>query len=530
MPAIQIPCYANLKSTFKPSSIPKSSISFCHGKVSLQFSSSFFRKNGKDRRCCNCVIRAAATDHYSTLNVDRNATLQEIKSSYRKLARKYHPDLNKGPGAEEKFKEISAAYEVLSDDEKRSLYDRFGEAGLQGEYDGSSGSQGMDPFDIYNAFFGDSDGFFGGMGEAGGIKFNMRNTGKDLDIRYNLNVSFEESIFGGQQEIEFSCFETCDKCGGTGAKSSSSIKSCADCGGRGGVMKTQRTPFGMMSQVSTCSKCNGDGKLITDHCQKCGGNGNVSTKRSIKIVIPPGISDGALMRIQGEGNFDKKRGIAGDLYITLHINEKHGIWRDGLNLYSKISVDYTRAILGTVIKVETVDGLKDLQIPSGIQNGETVKLSWMGVPDVNKPFVRGDHHFIVNVLIPKDISDKERALVEELASLASYRKHHEAPINSSGTSESKIEESRTKDARIKSVASLWSSIRDFLGRRQSRERFTSITMDTSGLLWKCRKPDFSITCSLIAVFMVTYILTIMRKIDGCTLSQRRNSHPKNLRG
>uniref|UniRef100_A0A2N9IH17 J domain-containing protein n=1 Tax=Fagus sylvatica TaxID=28930 RepID=A0A2N9IH17_FAGSY len=263
------------------------------------------------RRSLRCgSVRAAATDYYSTLNVGRNATLQEIKTSYRKLARKYHPD--KGLGSEEKFKEISAAYEVLSDDEKRSLYDRFGEAGLQGENGGSSnGSQGVDPSDVFDAFFGGSDGLFGGMGERGGINFNLRNRGNQaLDIRYDLYMSFEEAIFGGQKEIEVPCSERCDKCDGTGAKSSSSIKSCTECGGRGGVMKSERTPFGIMSQVSTCLKCGGDGKIVTDHCQTCGGNGQVRSKRKMKVVIPPGVSDGATMQIQGEGNLDKKRCVS----------------------------------------------------------------------------------------------------------------------------------------------------------------------------------------------------------------------------
>ncbi|KAJ9162609.1 hypothetical protein P3X46_022368 [Hevea brasiliensis] len=556
----QIPCYSHLKPISNVSPFPNSAIKFGLGfstaspsfGVCLRFSSSGsnfyatndqflnpnFRFSNRKRRRCSWVIKAAAsgTDYYSTLNVSRNATLQEIKSSYRKLARKYHPDLNKGPGAEEKFKEISAAYEVLSDDEKRSLYDRFGESGLQGEYDGSDfGSQGMDPFEIYNAFFGESDEFFGGRREAGGINFNLRNMGnQDLDIRYNLYLSFEESIFGAQREIEVSCFETCDNCGGTGAKSSSCIKNCADCGGRGGVMKTQRTPFGMMSQVSTCSKCSGKGKTITDHCRKCGGNGKVSSKRSMKVEIPPGINNGAMMQIQGEGNFDKKRGVAGDLFITIRINEKHGIRRDGLNLYSKINVDYTEAILGAALKVETVDGMKDLQIPSGIQPGDTVKLSKMGVPDINKPFVRGDHHFIVNVLIPKEISDKERALIEELASLRSFSKRNVASSNSYGTFKSKVgenvsdEKGNASSHGIKSVTSFWKSITDFLGRRQSREGFTSLTLETSGLLWNSRKPSFSITCSLIAVFIVTCILTTIRRIDEYTLSQRRNSSPRCL--
>lgn len=439
--------------------------------------------------------------------------------------------MNKGAGAEDKFKEISGAYEVLSDDEKRSLYDRFGEAGLQGEFDGSgSGSQGVDPFEIYNTFFGGSDGFFGGRGEDGVLNFNFRNMGnQDLDIRYDLYLSLEESVFGGQREIEVSFFETCDSCSGTGAKSSSCIKSCADCGGRGGVVKTQRTPFGMMSQVSTCAKCSGEGKVITDHCRKCGGNGKIRSKRSMKVVFPAGVNDGATMRIQGEGSFNKKRGIAGDLFISLHVNEKQGIWRNGLNLYSKINVDYTQAILGTVLKVETVEGLKDLQIPSGIQPGDAVKLSRLGVPDINKPSVRGDHHFIVNILIPKDISNKERVLVEELASLKSFSKEHAVSSNSSGTFESNNDHIRDpKDNasghRVKSTASLWNSIKGFLGQKQSRERFASVTMTNTSLLWRSGKPDFSIMLSVITVSVLTCVLTSMRKI------QRNNSsHIQNIR-
>lgn len=197
------------------------------------------------------VIRAteSRSDYYATLNVSRNATLQEIKSSYRNLARKYHPDMNKSPGAEEKFKEISAAYEVLSDDEKRSLYDRFGEAGLQGEY--GAAPQGVDPFEAFDAFFGESNGLFGSGGGSGGSNFTFRNLrNQGLDIRYDLSLSFEESVFGGPRDIGLNRFETCDNCNGTGAKSSDSIKSCAHCGGRGGVMNTQRTPFGMVSKMA----------------------------------------------------------------------------------------------------------------------------------------------------------------------------------------------------------------------------------------------------------------------------------------
>ncbi|XP_022766466.1 uncharacterized protein LOC111311340 isoform X3 [Durio zibethinus] len=420
------------------------------------------------------VIRAAAgsgIDYYSTLNVSPGATLQEIKASYRKLARKYHPDMNKSPGAEEKFKEISAAYEVLSDNAKRSLYDLHGEAGLQGGYDGSGGA-------------------------SPGVR-----------SWFDLHLNFEESVFGGEHEINFSCLETCDDCGGTGAKCSSCIKSCSGCGGRGVVMKSQRTPFGMVSQVSTCSSCGGNGKIITDHCRRCSGSCKVKVKRSMRVTIPPGVSNGSIMRIQGEGNSDKKRGLDGDLFIVLHIGEKQGIWRDGLNLYSKINIDYTEAILGTVVKVETVEGIKDLQIPSGIQPGDRVKLSCLGIPDINKPSVRGDHHFIVNVLIPKDISNKEQALVEELASLKASSKSYP----SHGMHEGSKPKECASRKRINRVAFLWNSIKAFLGQGQSREGFASISSDISASLWCRGKPDCMVTVSYFTIFILTCIFTCMRR-------------------
>uniref|UniRef100_A0A7N1A7B1 Uncharacterized protein n=2 Tax=Kalanchoe fedtschenkoi TaxID=63787 RepID=A0A7N1A7B1_KALFE len=352
--------------------------------------------NSRRKRRFTGGIRAAKLDYYATLNVKRNATLQEIKSSYRKLARLYHPDSSKKPGAEEKFKEISAAYEVLSDDEKRSLYDQFGEAGLHGEYERPyGGSQGMDTFDAFDSFFGGGNPFFGERGEPG--------EEGNLSIRHDMHLSFEESVFGGEQKIEVSALDSCDSCNGSGAKSSECVKSCHQCGGRGVVMSTQKTPFGVISQVSTCQKCGGIGKIITEKCLKCRGAGNVRSNRSIRLVIPPGVSDGATLRVKEEGNYDRKKGVIGDLFLVFHVDEKVGVRREGLNLYSDVNIDYIEAILGSIVQVETVDGLRELRIPPGTQPGDIVKLPNMGVPDMNKPSVRGAHHFVVKVLIPKDI-------------------------------------------------------------------------------------------------------------------------------
>ncbi|XP_015966882.1 uncharacterized protein LOC107490612 [Arachis duranensis] len=457
--------------------------------------------------------KAGTTDYYSVLNVSRNATLQEIKASYRKLARKYHPD--KRPGAEEKFKEISAAYEVLSDDEKRSLYDRFGESGLQGENGGSASASGVDPFDLFDAFFGrtDGNGMFGESDE-GGMNFSFRsNRSRGLDIRHDLYLSFEESIFGVRREIEVSCFEPCNDCDGTGAKSRNCIKICTNCDGRGGEMKSQKTPFGIMSQVSTCSKCGGIGKIITDHCRRCEGSGQVKSKRTMEVVIPPGASDGDTTQIRGEGNFDSRRRISGDLFVVLHVDEKQGIWREGLHLYSKINIDFTDAILGSVKKVETVEGLRDLQIPSGVQPGDSVKLSRLGVPDMNRPSFRGDHYFIVNVLIPKNISATERMLVEQLASLRAS-KYDSLSSKDTGISQGKFKEFNTdpkyqdSSKRTKHVGSLWTSIQNFLRRGQSEEKFASISLDTSTSYCRFSHQNYSVLDSFVVFLIICFLASI----------------------
>ncbi|XP_004301243.1 PREDICTED: dnaJ homolog subfamily A member 3, mitochondrial isoform X1 [Fragaria vesca subsp. vesca] len=515
--------------SFSSSTLTPSSTFFIGKNPTLKLNFAPFIRTKPQR----LVLKAAGTDYYKTLNLDRNANLKDIKTSYRKLARQYHPDMNKGSGAEDKFKEISAAYEVLSDEEKRATYDRFGEAGLQGEYGSSNmGSAGVDPFDVFDAFFG-------GRGGSGGMNFNVNintpNTGnQSLDIWYELHLSFEESIFGGQREFELSCIETCDTCSGTGAKSDDCIKSCTACGGRGGVTKTQRTPFGMISMVSTCSKCDGQGTIITDSCKKCIGKGQVKSKRAMVVTIPAGVSDGDTMKVQGEGNVDKRRGVVGDVYIMLRINEKAGIRRDGLNLYSTINIDYTEAILGTVIKVETVEGMKELKIPSGIQPGETVKLSRMGVPNMRKPSVRGDHHFVVNVLIPKRISGTERTLVEELASLKTSKKGHSGASKGIGTQDgnsdmhsSRNHETSTLSQGKRRVSSLWNSIKGVLGGRQSHDRFASVSVDRPALLRGSSQPYSFYMASIFGVIVVTCICTFIGKTKSITLSQHKDKHRTN---
>ncbi|KAG9454725.1 hypothetical protein H6P81_007629 [Aristolochia fimbriata] len=485
--------------------------SFLCGEKRIDGHPCFASFRAKRNPCC--VIRASKSDYYATLNVSRNATLQEIKASYRKLAREYHPDMNKSPGAEEKFKEIGAAYEVLSDNEKRSLYDRFGEAGLQGENGGPGFSaEGVDPFEVFDQYFGEASGIFSGRGEFGDSGFKFRNKHKqNLDIWYNLHLSFEESIFGGKRDIEVNHFETCNKCNGTGAKSSNSIKSCVECGGKGGVMRAQRTPFGVVSQVSTCSRCDGEGKIITESCRNCNGQGRVQSKQSIKIDIPPGVNNGVTVQVQGGGNYDKKRGTVGDLYLSFQVKEKPGVRREGLNLFSKISIDYTEAIIGSVLKVETVEGLKDLHIPPGTQPGETLKLHSLGVPDMKRPSERGDHHFIVNVEIPKLISGRERILVEELASLRAAK-------NKKRTTRNHVSSERAGKA-----ASFWSSIKNFLWRSRSQSRFASTSVAVpSPFLMGNAPAGGSLVFSIMTSFIITCILSLISGFTSRKMLKQSN--------
>lgn len=385
------------------------------GCVSFSSSSQFNKKlYGKRSRG---VLVYAAADYYSTLGVPKSATGKDIKAAYRKLARQYHPDVNKQPGATEKFKEISAAYEVLSDDKKRAMYDRYGEDGVKSAVGGGGGAYATNPFDLFETFFGTSMGGFAGGDTTGFGGRRATTVIKGEDIRYDMTLEFSAAIFGTEKEFELSHLETCDVCTGTGAKVGSKMRICSTCGGRGQVMRTEQTPFGMFSQVSVCPNCNGNGEMISEYCRKCSGEGRIRVKKDIKVKIPPGVSKGSILRVAGEGDAGPKGGPPGDLYVYLGVEEIPEIQRDGINLLSSISISYLDAILGTVAKVKTVEGMTELQIPPGTQPGDTLVLARKGAPKLNRPSIRGDHLFTIKVNIPRRISGQERELLEELASL-----------------------------------------------------------------------------------------------------------------
>ncbi|KAL9683340.1 hypothetical protein QQ045_015160 [Rhodiola kirilowii] len=357
------------------------------------------------QRGSRLVVRAAA-DYYSVLGVSKGASKADIKSAYRKLARSYHPDVNKEPGAEQKFKEISNAYEVLSDDEKRAIYDKYGEDGLKGSNMGMGDF--TNPFDLFETLF---DGM--GTRSRGGSR-SMATEGEDQI--YNLILNFKEAVFGVEKEIEISRLDTCGTCNGSGAKPGTTSSKCNTCGGQGQVVSAARTPLGVFQQVMTCSSCNGTGETSTP-CNTCGGDGRVRKSKRINLKIPPGVDSGSRLRVRSEGNAGRRGGAPGDLFVVIDVLPDPVLKRDDTNILYTCKISYIDAILGTTVKVPTVDGSADLRIPPGTQPGTTLVMAKKGVPLLNKSNMRGDQLVRVQVEIPKKLSKDEKKLIEELAEL-----------------------------------------------------------------------------------------------------------------
>ncbi|XP_028755179.1 chaperone protein dnaJ A6, chloroplastic [Neltuma alba] len=356
------------------------------------------------------LIVRADTDYYSVLGVSRNASKSEIKSAYRKLARNYHPDVNKEPGAEQKFKEISNAYEVLSDDEKRSIYDTYGEAGLKGS--GMGMGDFSNPFDLFETLF-EGMGMNRGMNNRG--SWNGAVDGEDE--YYSLVLNFKEAVFGVEKEVEISRLENCGTCNGTGAKPGTTPTRCGTCGGQGRVVSSTRTPLGIFQQSMICSSCNGTGEISTP-CNTCSGDGRVRRTKRISLKVPPGVDSGSRLRVRNEGNAGRRGGSPGDLFVVIEVIPDPVLKRDDTNILYTCKVSYIDAILGTTIKVPTVDGMVDLKIPAGTQPNTTLVMAKKGVPFLNKSSMRGDQLVRVQVEIPKKLNSEERKLIEELADLS----------------------------------------------------------------------------------------------------------------
>ncbi|KAM3709688.1 hypothetical protein ACJW30_02G192100 [Castanea mollissima] len=389
-----------------------SSISFLSAPNSSLFSRGSFpvlsypgsSQTSHRRRGTRFTVRADS-DFYSLLGVSRNASKSEIKSAYRKLARSYHPDVNKEPGAEQKFKDISNAYEVLSDDEKRSLYDRYGEAGLKA---GPGFNDFSNPFDLFESLFE-------GINQGGRPSRNRAVDGQDE--YYNLVLNFKEAVFGVEKEIEISRLESCGTCNGSGAKPGTNPSKCSTCGGQGQVVSSARTPLGVFQQVMTCSSCGGTGEISTP-CNTCSGDGRVRRTKRISLKVPAGVDSGSRLRVRNEGNAGRRGGSPGDLFVIIEVMPDPVLKRDDTNILYTCKVSYIDAILGTTIKVPTVDGVVDLKIPAGTQPNTTLVMAKKGVPLLNKSNMRGDQLVRVQVEIPKRLSSDERKLIEELADLS----------------------------------------------------------------------------------------------------------------
>ncbi|MDO4539646.1 MAG: molecular chaperone DnaJ [Syntrophomonadaceae bacterium] len=344
-------------------------------------------------------------DYYDLLGVKRDVEAEELKKAYRAMAKKYHPDLNKDdPNAGEKFKEINEAYEVLSDPQKRALYDRHGhdafdptKGGGPGGFDFNMGGAGMGGFsDLFDLFF--SSG--GGRGRRGPQR------GADRETR--MDITFEESLFGIQKDMELMRIEKCEKCGGSGAEDDSGVKTCPTCQGRGQVRSTQSTPFGKFETVKTCSRCSGEGKIIEKPCRNCKGTGKARKRRTINVRIPAGIDTGARLRVAGEGEEGYQGGPSGDLYITIVVRPHPHFKREGYNLIGHLQVDFVQAALGTEIEIPLPGGTEHrLVIPEGSQPGDVISVKGKGVPYLNSTR-SGDLKVILDVSIPKKLSKKQR--------------------------------------------------------------------------------------------------------------------------
>lgn len=357
-----------------------------------------------------------ARDYYEILGVTRDTDKEEIKRAYRRLARKYHPDVNKEEGAEERFKEINRAYEVLSEPETRARYDRFGEAGV-----GSAAGAGFQDFSDLGGFADIFESFFSGFSGMGQTARRRSGPVRGDDLRLDLRLDFREAVFGGDKEIRISHLETCSTCGGIGAKPGTRPRACQTCSGSGQVRRATRTPFGSFTQVSVCPTCNGVGQVIEEKCDTCGGSGQKQETKKLKITIPAGVDNGTRLRVSGEGDAGQRGGPPGDLYVYLFVNEDAEFKRDGINILSEIRISYLQAILGCRLEVNTVDGPQEVIINPGTQPNTVLTLEDKGVPRLGNPVSRGNHLITVQIAIPTRVAPEERELLEKLAKIRGDR-------------------------------------------------------------------------------------------------------------
>ncbi len=352
-------------------------------------------------------------DFYEILNISKNASKEDIKKAYRQQALKYHPDKNPGDdSAEEKFKEAAEAYEVLSDDDKRARYDRFGHAGLGGAGGGGFGGQGMTIEDIFSSFgdiFGDA---FGGFGGFGGSRRSSRTVRKGSNLRVKVILNLQDIANGAEKKIKVNKYISCSSCKGTGADGGSSYSTCSTCNGNGQVTRVSNTFLGQMQTVTSCPTCGGEGKIITNKCKKCYGEGIVKEEEVVPISIPAGVAEGMQMTVSGKGNAARRGGINGDLMVLIQEEHHPELFRDGNDLLYNLHISIPQASLGAAVEIPTVESKVKIKIEPGTQPGKILRLRNKGIPDVNG-YSRGDLLVSINVWIPKNLTKEEQKLIEK---------------------------------------------------------------------------------------------------------------------
>ena len=355
-------------------------------------------------------------DYYEVLGVPRNASAEEIKKAYRKLAREYHPDVNKAPDAEAKFKEVKEAYDVLSDDQKRARYDQFGHedpaAGFGGGAGGFSGADFGGFGDIFDMFFG------------GGGRRDPNAPQRGNDLQYTLTIEFKEAVFGKETDITIPRTETCDTCHGSGAKPGTRPETCSVCRGTGQQEIAQNTPFGRIVNRRVCSACGGRGKIVRERCTTCGGSGQVKRQRKIHIKIPAGVDDGSQLRISGEGEAGLRGGPPGDLYVVLRVKSHPFFEREDDDIYCEVPLTFVQAALGDEIEIPTLTEKVKLKIPPGTQTGTYFRLKGKGVPRL-RGFGQGDQHVKVTVVTPTNLNEEQKELLRRFAGLSGEKTHEQ---------------------------------------------------------------------------------------------------------
>jgi molecular chaperone DnaJ len=348
-------------------------------------------------------------DYYDILGVQRDADDAALKRAFRKLARQYHPDVNRDAGAEASFKEISEAYEVLNDPQKRQLYDQYGHAGVNGAGADFGNFGGFGSFsDIFEQF----GSIFGGATQTTGRRGQQRGA----DLRYDLSITFEEAAFGCEKELSIPRLETCAHCTGKGAEPGSEMKRCPQCNGTGEVRRVQQSFFGQFVNVTVCNRCRGEGQIISSPCKECRGEGRIQTTKKLAVKIPPGVDNDQQIRMTGEGEAAPRGGTQGNLYVVLTVKPHAYFKRDGADIHLELPLTFPQAALGDQVEVPTIDGKEKLTIPPGTQTGKLFRLRDKGVPRL-RSMGRGDQYVTVTLRTPTSLSARERELYEELATI-----------------------------------------------------------------------------------------------------------------